>query len=389
MLTVSSIAFAVLIAVVMRGFQLGTYDNMIEGTLKATSGHIQIQHKDWYDDKTIENVFDYSQELQTIINDESEILAAYPRFQNFALVSSGAHTKGVPVFGILPELETQATALNELLVEGEYLEEEDAGVLISKELAKFLTVSLEDSIVLFSQGYHGVTAVGKYKIKGIFDYTFSSLGNAVVYMTLSQAQELYGAYGKITSLSLNVSDKDDAAAIRLRLQEKLSGTELVAMKWEKLNKALLENIQADNVGGLIMISVLYMVIGFGIFGTLLMMAAERRREFSIINSIGMKKSKVMSLVVFETVLLGFVAVLAGMIVSIPIKIYFYFNPIYFTGEIANMYAQYNIEPVMIMSGDMGYVYIQAAVVLTLSLVSLLAPLNLIKNLNIVDSLRGR
>jgi ABC-type lipoprotein release transport system permease subunit len=289
----------------------------------------------------------------------------------------------------LPSLETKATALNELLVEGKYLNEDDQGVLISKELAKFLNVSLADSIVLFGQGYHGVTAVGKYQIKGIFDYSFSSLGNAVVYMTLPQAQELYGAYGKITTISLNLADKDLSKKVRKRLERKFEGTELVAMKWEKLNKVLLENIQADSVGGLIMIGVLYMVIGFGIFGTLLMMAAERRREFSIVNSIGMKKSKVMLLVVLETVLLALVAVGFGMLVSIPVKIYFYFNPIYFTGEIAEMYAQYNIEPVMIMSGDLGYVYIQAVVVLTLSLVSLLAPLNLIKNLNIVDSLRGR
>ncbi|MBD80594.1 MAG: hypothetical protein CL840_16890 [Crocinitomicaceae bacterium] len=388
-LTVSSIAFAVLIAVVMRGFQLGTYDNMIEGTLKATSGHIQIQHKDWYDDMTIDRIFDYTDEVKEIVASDPDVTAFFPRFQNFALVSSGVHTKGVPVFGILPKLETQATALNELLVDGDYLEDNDSGVLISKELSKFLNTQLGDSIVLFGQGYHGVTAVGKYRIKGVFDYTFSTLGNAVVYMTLPQAQELYGAYGKISTLSINLKDKDLAKKVRKRFDEKLSGTELIAMKWEKLNKALLENIQADSVGGLIMISVLYMVIGFGIFGTLLMMAAERRREFSIINSIGMKRSKVMALVGMETVFLACVAVLAGMVVSIPIKVYFFFNPIHFTGEIADMYAQYNIEPVMIMSGELGYVYDQAFVVLILSLVSLLAPLNLIKNLNVVDSLRGR
>lgn len=389
MLTVSSIAFAVLIAVIMRGFQLGTYDSMIENTLGATTGHIQIQHENWWDDKTIDNIFVYSDDLRSVISQESKVQSSAPRFQNFALVSFGNHTKGVPVFGIEPLVESQVSGLDEQIVQGTYLERNDQESLISTDLAEYLGVSVGDSIVLFGQGYHGVTAVGKYRIKGVFDYSFSALGNSVVYLSLSSTQQLYGAEGKLTSLSLTLKHRDLTEKVITELSNNLPKENIVASSWETLNKALLDNIRADDVSGQIMIGVLYMVIGFGIFGTLLMMAAERRREFSVMNSIGMKRSRIMQIVITETLMLAAVAVVVGMVLSVPVNIYFHFNPIRFTGEMAKLYEEYNMEPVMRMSAQPDYIINQAVIVLLLSLGSLAAPINVIRKLNVVNTLRGR
>ena len=50
------------------------------------------------------------------------------------------------------------------------------------------------------------------------------------------------------------------------------------MDWKKLLPELVQTIQADSAGGIIILSVLYMIITFGILGTLLMMTAERMYE---------------------------------------------------------------------------------------------------------------
>jgi ABC-type lipoprotein release transport system permease subunit len=56
---------------------------------------------------------------------------------------------------------------------------------------------------------------------------------------------------------------------------------------------LVQSIQLDNASGLIMLFILYTVIAFGIFGTIMMMVAEREKEFGILHSLGMKKTKMM------------------------------------------------------------------------------------------------
>ena len=61
-----------------------------------------------------------------------------------------------------------------------------------------------------------------------------------------------------------------------------------------MNKLMINQMDADSKSGMIMIIILYLVIAFGIFGTVLMMTAERRREFGVLVAIGMQKSKLAS-----------------------------------------------------------------------------------------------
>ncbi len=55
------------------------------------------------------------------------------------------------------------------------------------------------------------------------------------------------------------------------------------MDWEELSPELVQSIEIDNASGIIMLGILYIVIAFGIFGTIMMMTAERVKEFGILN----------------------------------------------------------------------------------------------------------
>ncbi len=91
------------------------------------------------------------------------------------------------------------------------------------------------------------------------------------------------------------------------------------MSWQKMNKELVQFVDTKVTGGIIMLSILYIVIGFGVFGTVMMMTMERRKEFAIMVSIGMRKLKLLSVVFLETVFIGFVAVLVGITINIPLS----------------------------------------------------------------------
>ena len=90
------------------------------------------------------------------------------------------------------------------------------------------------------------------------------------------------------------------------------------MDWEELSPELVQSIQIDNASGIIMLGILYIVIAFGIFGTIMMMTAERVKEFGILISVGMKKWKLGLVTLYETLFVSFLGVFTGAIVSIPI-----------------------------------------------------------------------
>ena len=143
----------------------------------------------------------------------------------------------------------------------------------------------------------------------------------------------------------------------------------------------------DYYGGLVMIYILYAVIGFGILGTFLMMTKERTYEFGILNSIGMKRSQIQFTVALEIIMLTFLGVLVGLVVSTPLVTYFFYNPIYFSGEYAAAFESFGYEAILPFSMDPVIFYNQAIVVLLISLFLGFYPMMYIKRLKIIKALK--
>ena len=100
LITASSIFFAIFFAVTMRSFQNGTYDHMIKQAIEAYSGYIQVQNADYFDDPSIDNVFEPTSELMAKIQADPNVKIAVPRIESFALASTGNLSKGVLITGI-------------------------------------------------------------------------------------------------------------------------------------------------------------------------------------------------------------------------------------------------------------------------------------------------
>jgi ABC-type lipoprotein release transport system permease subunit len=100
-----------------------------------------------------------------------------------------------------------------------------------------------------------------------------------------------------------------------------------AMSWDEMQPELIQMIRGDRAGGQVMIGILYLIIAFGILGTIIMMIAERKKELAIMVAIGMQKIKLGEILFLETLYIGLIGVLSGLIVSIPIVIIMIHNPI--------------------------------------------------------------
>jgi len=174
---------------------------------------------------------------------------------------------------------------------------------------------------------------------------------------------------------------------QLELQKTLGGNYEV-ITWRTVLSEMVQTIQGDNAGGIIMLLILYIVVGFGIFGTVLMMTLERRREFAVMVSVGMRRGKLSLVILLETLVIGLLGVLCGIIVSLPFLIYLHLNPIPVSGEIADMMIQYNMVPAIPFSLK-GYIFFnQGITVLILALAASLYPILIISRFKVLNALRG-
>ncbi len=388
LITAASIFFAMFFALIMRSFQLGTYDHMVHNVVEAFTGYIQIHNKGYWEKKDINNTLKDSAELREKIRQVENVELLVPRLQSFALGSSGPKTKGVGVTGISPEVENELTGLKNKLVKGQYLEPGDGGIMLGERLANYLQLDVNDTIVFLGQGYHGVTAAGKYPVKGILHFPSPDLDKRMTFLSLEQAQALFGAENRLTSYVINLKDPDDFLETAQDIESVLNGDNYEVMHWKEMLPELVQQIQSDNASGLIFIGVLYVVIAFGIFGTVLMMTVERRREFGVMIAVGMRKTKLTGVVIFEMFFIGIIGIIAGIIGSIPVIQWFYHNPIKLTGEYATMMEQFGLDPVMPFAWDIGFFANQTLAVAIIMIIAVIYPIYSISKIKVNKALRA-
>lgn len=387
LITAASVFFAVVLALVMRSMQLGSYDNMVKNAVSFYTGYIQIHEDGYWEDKSINKTFSFTDALKKAIEAQKEITSATPRLESFALASSGDHTKGSAIIGTDPVKEANFTQLDKNVIRGSYLKKADAGVLVAVKLAEFLKVDVGDSLVLFGQGYHGVTSAGEYPIRGILKFPNPEMNKQTIYMSLEEAQYFYAAENKLTSIAIMLDDPEEMTKVEENLRNNI-GSEYEVMDWKELMPELLQEIQADNAGGIIMLGILYIIIAFGILGTIMMMTMERKKEFAVMVAVGMRKIKLISMLFFETLIIGLLGIIGGLVAGFPINLYFHYNPIYLSGKAAEAIEQFNVEPIIPFSMDPGYFINQSIVVVIMTLLAFLFPLIFVIRFSVIKGMRN-
>lgn len=386
-ITSGSIFFGVLLSTTMTSMQYGSYEAMIDNVVKFYSGYIQVFTEEYHENKTINNTFILTEEVKQAIENEKNITHYTSRLEYFSLASSNELTKGSVVIGVDPEGENSVTSLKKWVKKGSYLDNEKAGVLVAKDLAKYLKVKVGDTIILYGQGFHGVMAAGVFPISGILEFPSPELNRQFIYMTLKASQELFSAPDRLSSMVIMVEDNYHMPSALKGLKRNIKSPFMV-MSWAELQPALVQMIDGDKAGGLFMKSLLYIIITFGILGTILMMVSERKRELGVMIAIGMQRSKLSLILFFETFFIGLIGAVAGILLSIPITYWYYLNPIPLTGNAADTMSDMGIEPLMYFSIQPEVFYFQALIVFIITMVISIYPVIKSFTLKLTSALRA-
>jgi ABC-type lipoprotein release transport system permease subunit len=451
----------------MRSFQLGVYNHMINNIVTQFSGHLQIQEKDYFDNPSINNSLAFNDSIKNKLNSIKEINFYTPRIQTGVLASSGNNSKVAMIMGVDMKKENSISNINKKIVRyiidtniikkislklnkklskklnsykaKAYTNKNDLakdlysdgidtakflkiilqksqlpniniskkinGILVGIKLAQYLELKIGDSIILIGQGFHGASAIGKYRIAGFLKFPTDAFNSRIIYMSLRQAQNFLSAYeinndndtnffvsnivvNTIYQASIQDKDYKKIMKVKNKILKALNNKDIAVIGWRNLNKDLIQGIELDNGSGKIIIGVLYLIIAFGILGTVMMMIAERKREFGVMLALGMKRTKLSLILTIEMLYMGIIAVISAIIITAPIIYTLHNNPIHIHGQMAQAWQQYNMEPVLPLAWFGSYIFAQVIVVLAIVSVILIYALLKIKKLKVVEALKN-
>ena len=386
-ITISSVLLAVVLAVFTRSFQEGTYAKMIENAVGQFTGYVQVHQKDYWEDKTLDNGMIANDSLMNSILLVPGVDGLNQRLESFSLAAFGNNTKGTLIMGIQPEEEDKMLGLKSKIIKGSYFSKDDKSILIGSKLAEYLKITINDTLVLIGQGHWGQSAIGAFPIKGIIKMPSPIIDRQIIFMPLALSQEYFSFENGLTSIIVKISDDSETKIITDAINSKLDANVYHAMAWQEMSPEILQQIQSDKVSGIFMIGVLYMIIAFGVFGTVLMMAEERKKEFAVMIAIGVQKTKLVMQTFYETLFMNSLGIIIGVMITVPLVYYYHIHPIEMTGEAAQSIEKFGIEPILPTILSFSIFLNQIVVILVITALASIYSFISIMKMNVIKSIR--
>jgi ABC-type lipoprotein release transport system permease subunit len=207
-------------------------------------------------------------------------------------------------------------------------------------------------------------------------------------MPLQNCQSVFSADSLLTSYSIMISDPGSVMDKNTAIHAMLDSSNYEVMHWKQMLPELDQLIEADSAGHYLTIYLLYLVISFGLFGTMLMMTRERLHEFGILVAIGMKKQVLGMVVVAELFFISMAGIISASVVGYPLVTWLKHHPIQVGGRMGELYEGFGLEAIIPCSNDPGVIAYQALLVMAITMVLSIYPFIKIQRLQPLQAINS-
>lgn len=321
LITLFSIAFGAMLAVVMTAIGDYTYSQMIDHSARLGGGHVIVQHATYLDAPSLKKTVEADPELVGEIRAHPRVRAAVPRITGGVMLATSTNNVGAGVLAIDPTVEDETTfGLVDSIVEGQmFTSPDDEGIILGKVLADNLGVGLGKKVVYTVTDKSGEIASGLARVSGLIETGATEVDAGTCLLPINTFRELLGYDpNEATQIAVFLADhrgsKDVAVELDAAFGERL-GPVSTTMPWFEAQPDLAGFVAMKVNGTIIMELIVTVLIAAGIFNTLFVSVMERMRELGILAAIGFSARQLFSLVLWESLWLGLCGIVAGVLLS--------------------------------------------------------------------------
>ncbi len=292
----------------------GMWDSTVNSAIDRDLSHIQIHSEQFKKENLIENYIPQGEELKSQIAKINGVIAVSERTIIDGMAASASSSTGVEIKGIIPDEEKKITSVASSIKEGKYFEGVSRNpAVIGKELAKKLDLRLHSKIVLSFQGLDGNIIYAAFRIAGIFETESSTFDKSNVFVKQSDLFNLMNSQPVVHEIAVRLSTVQvmDPVVKKLRSMYKNLSVET----WQQLAPELSLTYETLTVELNIFLGIILFALLFGITNTMLMSVMERIRELGVLMAVGMKRIRVFTLIIIETILLSITGGIIGMLLG--------------------------------------------------------------------------
>jgi lipoprotein-releasing system permease protein len=238
-------------------------------------------------------------ELTQKIRLNPHVTGVSPYLQGQVLVKEGSKFFAVGLRGIQPQTEIQVTKIEQYISSGDVSKLEGAGIIIGRELATYLGLSLGSNFFLYSP----LGKLHTLKVAGIFNSGMYDYDMNLTFVHLNTAQEILGLPGQISAVAIKLDNLYLAAKVRDELSAAL-GFDYNLKTWMEANQNFFAALKLEKLTMFIILTLIILVASFNIVSTLMVMAVEKTKDIGILRAVGMTSSGIRKIFTLEGLIIG-------------------------------------------------------------------------------------
>jgi ABC-type lipoprotein release transport system permease subunit len=377
-LTAAAGVFAVALSLYTMAIAAGTHERWIEQVIRLYPGHLELSTLGYRENRTL----DYG---LTLDGDQRRVLDSVPglegwtaRLEAWALAlpdRDDAEGRAAWLLGVDPSQEAELSSLGERLREQNLLTESwRSEVVLGETLARNLGVEPGDSVILLSGDYYGSQSADRFRVVGNFGVGDPRFDGYAVILHIERLRSFVEFPGGISHVAFFSDDGRRAEAIRGQLRMNFVPTDYEVLTWPELIPEVVQFMILDDVGAYVSLSVVILVVAFGLLNTILMSVYERVREFGVMRAVGVRPARIFALVMIESVMVSLIGLSIGYLISVPVLLWLEGNPVPMPGEaVRGMMELYRLDPVMMFRLTATHLWGMAVVLIGVAILAALPP----------------
>jgi ABC-type lipoprotein release transport system permease subunit len=275
-------------------------------------GHVQVHAPLWRKDRLMERTLRDVEATLVELRSDPDVASATARIYAPALAAREEEGFAVVVMGIDSGAESGAARLLTEAVKP--LREREA--LIGRQLAELMNVRVGDEVAVVGQGVDGSLANDLFTVKAVVTTSVDLVNRQGILVELSDAQALFAMPDEAHELVIHARRPEMASALSRRLAGASGFAGAEVLDWQTLAPEMVTLVRITDLAGLLVLLLVFIAAAAGVANTMVMATFERTREFGMLLALGTHPSRLVRLVIAESIALGVVGALAGSLVGI-------------------------------------------------------------------------
>jgi putative ABC transport system permease protein len=296
------------------GLMSGLIEQQFTSSIRNQVSHIQIHNPEFIKERETGYTVSRTDEIARLLETSNNVQAFSKRSITSGMLANAIMTSGVDIYGIDELQENRTTDLESNIIDGEYFGSVSRNpIMVGKALADKMKISTGNRIVMTFQDLNGDITSAVFRVSGIYQTANTANDQRNVYMRQSDLEEILDGTGIVNEIAILLHELDDVNDFHARLQTLFPENEI--RTWAQISPDLSFINEYSGMMLMIIIIIILFALAFGILNTMLMTIFERTQELGVLMSIGMKKSRVFSMILLETTFLVITGSVLGVIIG--------------------------------------------------------------------------